>query len=231
MNKRERQQLNREKKQAAADRNKKLIRYGIFALLGLLAIMMLMNLTRNIGLEVPELTEITANDHVKGYEKAPLTLVEYSDFQCPACRAQHNAIDAAWKDIRRHVKIVYRHYPLVRIHKNATLAAHYAEAAGRQDKFWEMHDALFAAQSAWSNLPDPASTFDGYAERLKLDMTRLKSDLESEELKDKVKADVVSGQNAGVRSTPTLFLDGELLSNVRDRQSLIDAIKNAKDLK
>lgn len=231
MNKRERQKQNREKKQATAQRNKQLIRYALFGLVGLLAIALIMSFTQNIGLEVPTADQVTDKDHIKGYEKAPLTLVEYSDFQCPACRSQHSAIQSAWKDIRRHVKIVYRHYPLVRIHKNATLAAHYAEAAGQQDKFWEMHDALFAKQSVWSEIADPTPQFDEYAKKLKLDMDKLKADLESEAVKDKVKADIASGKSAGVRSTPTLFLDGELLSNVRDRQSLIDAIINAKDLK
>lgn len=231
MNKREQQKQIREKKQAAAQRNQKLMRYALFGVLGLLALAFIINLTQSIGLEVPTAKMVTDKDHVKGYDKAPMTLVEYSDFQCPACRSQNNAIQAAWKDIRRHVKIVYRHFPLTNIHKNASLAAHYAEAAGQQGKFWEMHDALFAAQSAWSSLPNPAPQFEEYAKKLKLDLDKLKAALESDELKDKVKADIASGRAAGVRGTPTLYLDGERLSDVRDRQGLIDAINKAKAAK
>lgn len=228
MNKRERQQQKKAQKQAAAARNNNLLRYCLFGLAGILGIMLLFTLYERMTLDVPTTIEVTEQDQIKGYKSAPMTLVEYSDFQCPSCRAQHVTFDRVWKDIRRDVKLVYRHYPIVRVHKNATEAAYYAEAAGKQGKFWEMHDELFAGQNTWSGQGDPTATFDSYAEKLKLDMDQMRNDVASDEIKTKVKADVASAKSAGVSGTPTMYLDGRLLRNVRDPANLIAAIKEAK---
>lgn len=228
MNKRERQQQKKVQKKAASSRNKTLMRYGLFGAAGILGLLLLFTLYERMTLDVPTTIEISERDQIKGYASAPLTLVEYSDFQCPSCRAQHNTFRQAWKDIRRDVKLVYRHYPIVRVHKNATKAAYYAEAAGQQGKFWEMHDALFDGQNTWSNEDDPTATFDLYARRLKLNMDKLKADIESDEIITKVKADVASAKSAGVNGTPTMYLEGRLLRNVRDPANLIAAVKRAK---
>ena len=228
MNKRERQQQKKVQKQAAANRNQTLMRYGLLGLAGILGLLLILTLFERLSLDVPTTIEITEQDQIKGYQSAPMTLVEYSDFQCPSCNAQHRTFNQVWKQIRRDVKLVYRHYPIVRVHKNATEAAYYAEAAGKQDKFWEMHDALFNGQSAWSNQDDPTATFDSYAETLKLDMDQLRTDVASDEIKNKVKTDIASAKSAGVNGTPTMYLDGKLLSNVRDPNNLIAAIKQAK---
>ena len=228
MNKRERQQQKKVQKQAAANRNQTLMRYGLLGLAGILGLLLILILFERLSLDVPTTIEITEQDQIKGYQSAPMTLVEYSDFQCPSCNAQHRTFNQVWKQIRRDVKLVYRHYPIVRVHKNATEAAYYAEAAGKQDKFWEMHDALFNGQSAWSNQDDPTATFDSYAETLKLDMDQLRTDVASDEIKNKVKTDIASAKSAGVNGTPTMYLDGKLLSNVRDPNNLIAAIKQAK---
>lgn len=229
--KREHQEQVKAQKQAAAARNKTLVKYGLWAGAAVLALLLIISFTQNLGLNVPANNEVISTDQAKGFKKSPVLLVEYSDFQCPACNAQHRTIRAAWKDIRRKVHLVYRHFPLTNIHPHATLAAHYAEAAGRQDKFWEMHDQLFDNQSTWAKLDDPTDTFDGYAKTLKLDMAKLKADLASDELKDKIKADIASGRDAGVNSTPTLFINGELLSNVRGKDQLIEAVETAWDMK
>ncbi len=229
--KREHQEQIKAQKQAAAARNKKLIKYGLWAGAAVLALLLIISFTQNMGLNIPTNNEVISADQTKGFKKSPVLLVEYSDFQCPACLAQHQTIRAAWKDIRRKVHLVYRHFPLTNIHPHATLAAHYAEAAGRQDKFWEMHDQLFDNQATWAKLDDPAATFDGYAKTLKLDMAKLKIDLASSELKDKVKADIASGRDAGVSGTPTLFINGERLSNVRGKDQLIEAVETAWDMK
>ena len=228
MNKRERQQQKKVQRQASSSRNQTLIRYGLFGLAGILGLLLLFTLFERMSLDVPTTIEITEQDQIKGYKSAPMTLVEYSDFECPSCRAQHLTFNQVWKDIRRDVKLVYRHYPIVRVHKNATEAAYYAEAAGKQDKFWEMHDELFAGQNTWNSQSDPTPTFDGYAEKLKLDMDQLRTDIESDAIKKKVKADIASAKSAGVSGTPTLYLDGKLLRNVRNPKNLIDAIKQAK---
>ncbi|CAA6809351.1 MAG: Periplasmic thiol:disulfide interchange protein DsbA, partial [uncultured Thiotrichaceae bacterium] len=209
--KREHQERVKAQKQAAAARNKTLIKYGLWAGVVVLALLLILSFTQNMGLNIPANNEVISTDQTKGFKKSPVLLVEYSDFQCPACLTQHRTIRAAWKDIRRKVHLVYRHFPLTNIHPHATLAAHYAEAAGRQDKFWEMHDQLFDNQATWAKLDDPSATFDGYAKTLKLDMAKLETDLASAELKDKIKADIASGRDAGVTGTPTLFINGERL--------------------
>nr|CAA6829687.1 MAG: Disulfide bond formation protein DsbA [uncultured Thiotrichaceae bacterium] len=219
------------KKQAAAARNGKLVKYGLMVGAAILALLLILNFMQTIGLNVPTKNEATSADQGKGFKKSPLLLVEYSDFQCPACLNQHRTIRAAWKDIRRKVHFVYRHFPLTNIHPHANLAAHYAEAAGRQEKFWEMHDQLFDNQSTWAALDDPTKTFDGYATALKLDLAQLKTDMESSEVKDKIKADIASARSSDVRSTPTLFLNGKQLSNVRGKDQLVEAIETAWDMK
>src|SRR5690606_29190462 len=95
--------------------------------------------------------EIGASDHVKGDTSAPVTLTMYGDFQCPACKTEGQLLERAWPRIQGKVRLVFRHYPLD-IHRHAFLAARYAEAAARQGKFWEMHDALYANQELWSNV-------------------------------------------------------------------------------
>ncbi len=231
MNKRERQQQKKAQKQAAANRNQTFIRYGLFGLAGIIGLLLIFALFERMSLDIATPIEVTEQDQVKGYKSAPMTLVEYSDFQCPSCNAQHRTFNQVWKQIRRDVKLVYRHYPIVRVHKNATEAAYYAEAAGKQDKFWEMHDAIFAGQGTWSGQDDPTATFDSYAEKLKLDMDQLRTDVESDAIKNKVKADIASAKSAGVNGTPTMYLDGKLLTNVRDPNNLIAAIKQAKEKK
>lgn len=228
--KRERQRQVREQKQAAEQRKRVFIKYASIVLGGILALALVFTLLQKLTMAVPDVNEVVAADQTKGFDKASVLLVEYSDFQCPACRIQHETIRKTWTAIRRKVNMVYRHYPLTNIHPFATQAAYYAEAAGKQGKFWEMHDALFDGQPVWSNLQDPTSQFDEYAVALKLDMARLKRDIESDEVKNKVLADIASGRRAGVTGTPTLFLNGERVSNVREPDELIEAIEIARDL-
>lgn len=229
--KREHQQQVKAQKQAAAKRRQMLLRFGLAGAVILLIALVFHSFIRDIGLNVPASGEVISADQSKGFQKSPVLLIEYSDFQCPACRAQHNTIRSAWKDIRRKVHFVYRHYPLTNVHPHANLAAHYAEAAGQQEKFWEMHDRLFDSQSEWSQLDDPTDKFDEYAQALNLDMEQLKTDLESDVVKDKVRADIASARDAGVNSTPTLFLNGEELSNVRGIEQLKEAVDMAWDMR
>jgi len=171
--------------------------------------------------------EVTEQDHVKGNPEAPVVLVEYSDFQCPACGYYAGQIQEAWPAIQDQVKFVYRHFPLTTIHDNAELAAAYAEASGRQGKFWEMHDALFENQAQWSDLADPADTFERYAGRLGLDLAQLREDLDSPEVQSKIRADVRSAGQSGVNSTPSFFLNGERMNNPQTAAGFIYAIREA----
>lgn len=172
------------------------------------------------GSENVTLTAVSANDQVKGATESAHVLVEYSDFQCPACAAYQPLVKKLLEDKGSEFLLVYRHFPLMTIHKHAELAARVAEAAGKQEKFWEMHDRLFATQTEWSKETNAQEFFLNLAKELGLNLDQFKNDLESEEVKSKVRNDIASGQAARVQGTPTFFVNGRQLSNPRSYDDL-----------
>jgi len=164
---------------------------------------------------LPLIDKISSNDHIKGSPDAKNILVEYSDFQCPACRQYYLLLKRVSEELGNKVQIVYRNFPLTSIHRNASLAARAAEAAGVQGKFWEMHDQIFENQSSWSESTNPRSLFNSYAENIGLNLEQFKQDIESSQVKDKVNKDYNSGIQAGVPGTPTFFLNGEKINTPR----------------
>lgn len=169
---------------------------------------------------------ISADDWSKGNLQAKVTLLEYSDFQCPACGSYYPILKKVVQDYGDRVRFVYRHYPIRQIHPNAELAARTAEAAGKQGKFWEMHDKLFENQSKWSSKSGARSDFEGYAGELGLNIEQFKKDIDSQELKDKVNAQYVGGNESGVSGTPSFFLNGSRIQNpgsYEQFKSVIDA--------
>lgn len=155
------------------------------------------------------------SDHTKGGEAARLELVEYSDFQCPACGAYYPLVKQIMKEFGGDVRLAYRHFSLRQIHQNADLAARVAEAAGVQGKFWEMHDTLFERQAEWSKSIDATTLFAKYAGDLGLDWERFRRDISSQAVREKVESDYQKGLSLKVDSTPTFFLNGEKLENPR----------------
>lgn len=145
---------------------------------------------------------------------AKVTIVEFSDFQCPSCKAAQPLVDQITTKYASDVKFIYRHYPLTQIHKNAQIAAQAGEAARSFNKFWEMHDLLFAEQDNWSELGDKEVTakLEEYAQKLGIDKTAFTAKMESKEIKDVVAADVADGTKAGVDGTPTFYVNGQLTS-------------------
>lgn len=172
--------------------------------------------------------EVTATDHSKGADNASITLVEYSDFQCPACATYAPVIKRLLEENPNDFRVIYRHYPLVEIHENALLASYAAEAADRQGKFWEMHDVLFNTQKQWSERGDANEFFIKLALSLGLNEEQFKTDMNSKEVKERVKQDRDSGQASGVRGTPSLFLNGKGITpaSYADIQTAIDALRN-----
>lgn len=153
------------------------------------------------------IAEIAGNKkHAQG--TGPVTIVEFSDFQCPACLAVQEPFNQILTKYEGKVTFVYRYFPLTSIHKNALPAAYAAEVAGLQGKFWQMHDKLFVTQSAWENLADPKETFAIYASELGLDQAKFVGDLESQEVKDAVNVDVLAATRYGLTGTPTFFVNG-----------------------
>lgn len=156
--------------------------------------------------------EILATEHMRGNPSAAITLVEYADFQCPACAAYHPIVKEVESKFSDSVRIVFRHFPLTTIHRNAMAASRAAEAAGVQGKFWEMHDMLYERQDAWEKLPTPQDTFVSYATSLGLNGDQFKQDINSSEVQSVVSADIDSGNRSGVNATPTFFLNGKVMS-------------------
>jgi protein-disulfide isomerase len=157
---------------------------------------------------------------------ATVTLVEFSDFQCPACGAYYPVVTQVLKDFKKDITFVYRNFPLTDLHPNAQIAAQAAEAAGLQGKYWEMHDLLFTKQSDWSASTTARDIFAGYAQSLGMNVDQFKKDIDSDTVKNKVARDVADGQTLGITGTPTFFLDGVKLDNpatLADFEALIKA--------
>lgn len=167
--------------------------------------------------------------YAKGSESAEVTIIEYSDFECPFCarfysdtlpQIEENYIETG------KVKFVYKHFPLS-IHPNADDAAEATECAGAQGAFYDMHDRLFDEQSSWARESNPTDTFVGYAEDIGLDTNEFRSCLESGEYADKVQADFQEGSEAGVRGTPAFFINGRMLSGAQPYAAFEEAIEAA----
>jgi protein-disulfide isomerase len=148
--------------------------------------------------------------YTRGGQNAPITLEEFSDFQCPACGNLEPGLRKVVNDYGERVRLIFRNYPLP-MHRYAFFAARAAEAAGQQGKFWEMHDALYDNQKEWSESMEPRVQFDSYATRLGLDVQRFRADRERQDLAERIKGDMQRGNSLGVRGTPTVYLNGREL--------------------
>lgn len=172
-----------------------------------------------------EVLGVSDSDNYKGTLDSPVTLIEYADFQCPACAGYKDVIDQLVAQNPDDLVLVYRHLPLVSIHPNAVPAAIAAEAAKEQDAFWGMYDLLYSGQSIWSELDDPTPIFLAYAEQLDLDADKFAADLENETVIARVDADLQQAGELGLNSTPTFFMNGEKIqlgSSLSAFQDLVD---------
>src|SRR6202158_226295 len=147
---------------------------------------------------------VNAQDHVAGPDDAPVTLVEYGDFECPYCGMAHPIVKRAQRELGDQLRFIFRNFPLAELHPHARLAAQAAEAAAAQGRFWEMHQMLFEHQDALE-LQD----LIGYAKLLGLDVPRFERELEAGTYAKKVRDDFRSGVRSGVNGTPTFFVNGE----------------------
>lgn len=151
---------------------------------------------------------IHEDSYVKGPTDAKVTLVEFGDYQCPACGATHPIVGQLLTEYKDQVKFVFREFPLA-MHQHARIAAQAAQAAGAQGKYYDMYDALFQNQTEWENSKNPMEHFEGYANLIGLDVEKFKSDVESKKFEERVQQDVTDGNALGVQATPTFFLNGE----------------------
>jgi protein-disulfide isomerase len=165
---------------------------------------------------------VSDSDWIKGKRNAKVVLVEYSDFQCPACAAYAPIVNRITEEFGDRIAFVYRHFPLS-YHQQAELAARVTEAAGKQGKFWEMSDLIFVNQEDWAEKSNARETLVSYAQLLNLDMNRFGTDLDSAAVKKEVENDYLSG-TAIIDSTPTFFLNGEKIQNPQSYDVLRELI-------
>ena len=142
---------------------------------------------------------------------SPVVLEEYGDYQCPPCGLLFPVLKNIEHEYGDQLRVVFRHFPLTKIHKNAMMAAQAAEAARNQGKFSQMHDRLYGTQNGWKDLADPRPTFIGYAKELGLNVERFSRDMDSPEVQQRITSDMQRGTGVGVTGTPTVFIEGQML--------------------
>lgn len=171
---------------------------------------------------------VNGSNHIKGKGTAGVTLVEFGDFQCPTCSSFYTLVKALEKKYDQQITFQFRHFPLVQIHDNAMIAHRSAEAAGKQNKFWEMHDILYERQKIWSESSNAKLIMEDYASELGLNVDQFKTDFASSEVNDIITADTKLGQDAGVTGTPTFVINGKTLDDLpRDIDSFSKLIDQA----
>ena len=163
---------------------------------------------------------ITSRDHARGPAGAPVTLLEYGDYECPYCRVAHGVVKRLRADLDGRVRFVFRHFPLTQVHPQAMMAASAAEAADRQGKFWAMHDILYERQQ----LLEPDAIAEWAAE-LNLDLRRFADDMGRAQISQRILEDRRSGIRAGVNGTPTFFIQGVRYAGPPDYGALLGAIE------
>jgi protein-disulfide isomerase len=165
---------------------------------------------------------LAARDHIRGPMEAPVTLVEYGDYECPYCGAAHVVVNELLARSGDDLRFVFRHFPLTNIHPHAELAAEAAEAAGAQGMFWEMHDVLYENQQRLE-----AAHLMAYADALGLDTDRFARELAEHFHAQRVFEDFVSGARSGVHGTPTFYINGIRHDGPWDLPHLLAAVEQA----
>ncbi len=184
---------------------------------------------QNIGAGALSVAPVTESDWLSGAIAPRVTLVEYSDFECPACAYYAPQVSRLLAEFPNELLLVYRHFPLSQ-HRNAVLAAYAAEAAGRQGMFFEMHDLIFERQREWEKKPSARELFDGYARELDLDLARFATEFGDDAAREKVRRDTASGTLLRLQGTPSFFLNGALIENPRSYEEWVSLIRNAAPL-
>jgi protein-disulfide isomerase len=146
--------------------------------------------------------------HVLGPANAPVRIEEFGDFECPPCGIFHPILQQMEQEFGDKLQVTFREFPLVPTHQHALAAASAAEAAGLQNKFWEMHDLLYDHQADWKKEFDVRPIFEGYAKQIGLDVERYKRDVNGDLVAQRIFQDGKRGHSLGVKGTPTVFLNG-----------------------
>lgn len=176
----------------------------------------------------------TATNHVEGSTSSGVKLVEYGDYQCPACGAFYQTVKDTVAKYQDRIQFQFRNLPLTSLHPNAFAGARAAEAAGLQGKYFEMHDMLYENQTVWSEARNPMTYFESYAKSLKLNVTQFKTDYASSKVNSSINADMAAFDKTGAeKATPSFFLDGKNVSTTKlvdsSGQPSVDAFSKVLD--
>ena len=162
-------------------------------------------------------------DHIQGPTSAPVTLVEYGDYECSYCREVYAVVNTALRKMGDRFRFVFRNFPLTSKHRHAQLAAEAAEAAGVQGSFWKMYRTLHEAEGL------ELRHLLGYAKEIGLDVERFRKDLETRAMTPRVQEDIVAAARSGVTGTPTFFINGvRHEAGFFDASSLMAALKQSE---
>jgi protein-disulfide isomerase len=170
---------------------------------------------RSVDLAVP----VSDRDHVRGPEEAPVTVVEYGDYQCSDCATTHPTLADLRKQFGTSVRVAFRHFPMAH-NPCAERAAQAAEAAGAQGRFWAMHDRLYEHQDALDE-----AALRSHAQAVGLELARFDREMDVDAYAERVRADVASGRRSGVTHPPALFVNGEPYDGSLDREVLADTVR------
>jgi len=172
--------------------------------------------TETVKLTLP----VGQRDHIQGLDTAPVTLVEYGDYECPYCGDAYPIIKQVQKNLGNKLRFIFRNFPITQIHAHAQHAAEAAEAAAAQNKFWEMHDYLYEHQQALDD-----NHLEKYASRLGLDMTQFNHDMASHAYAQRVREDFLSGVRGGVNGTPTFYINGIRYNGSWNLETLLKTLR------
>jgi protein-disulfide isomerase len=192
-----------------------LVFVGIFALSG----------SKTSNTSGKQSSTATLTEHIEGQGKDKVTLVEYGDYECPYCSQYFPTLKQVQAEFNQQIYFQFRNFPLVSIHQNAFASARAAEAAALQNKFWEMHDALYETQTQWSGASDPTPYFNQIATQLGINPTRFKQDYASGKVNDLINADLAEGNKLSIQGTPTFFLDGKQIQVANSLSAFESPIK------
>jgi len=227
-----------EKKASKESRDAKFKKYGIWSIVAVVVIGVLFVFYKaavsNPSSSLPQTVNIppvTASDVQTGPKNAKVTLVEYSDFQCPTCGLYYPIVKQLESDFKDSVNFVYRFFPLVGVHQNAKISAQAAYAANLQGKFSEMEDKLFTNQKDWAESSDPMPIFEGYAKEIGLDLEKYNADLQADSTAKVMDDAYQNAVSSGIQGTPTFFLNGQPIQNPNgydDFKNLLNSALSSK---
>lgn len=171
-------------------------------------------------------TKVLDNSYTKGDINAKVKLIEYADFQCPACRSLSPVLDSVFEEVNNKygsttLSITFKHFPLTSIHKNALLSAYSAEAARLQGRFWDFEKVLFEKQNEWGEALDAKSKIESYAKDMNLDMAKFITDRDSDSSRSIVNSALLEATKLKLNHTPTVFMNGEEMIDLQHNKDYI----------